>query len=134
MTSIKIRKFSGACPILEELDLLSLGTMRTGSSYVEILQEKLRLHMQINQCKICTHGGTMTTVKGSQFFKEEHNNKTELTRKELNLNPFENLWETVTINAAEKRSSLSVSKVAYCRFDVIKTLPLKLEPTTLFPS
>lgn len=54
--------------------------------------------------------------------------------KSWNVNPFENLWETVTINVAEYQSSVSVSNVVYCRFDIIKTLPLKLEPTTLLPS
>lgn len=78
MTSIQIRKFGVTCPILEQLDFLSISTIRNGASYVEILQEKLELHMQNNQCKICTHDGAMTPVKrGSQFFEEEHHSNTE---------------------------------------------------------
>ena len=75
------------------LYFLTPGTIMIGEKYVNVLQEKLQLHMTVHQCDIFMHDGApchrSRVVK--KFLREKIIRQLDWTGNSPDLNPIENL-------------------------------------------
>ena len=92
------------------LYFLPVGVTMNGSPYVNLLREKLQLHMAVHQCSVFMHDGAPChRFKVVQSFLDQPRiNMLEWRGNSPDLNPIENLWSTMERKVAEQQpSSLS---------------------------
>ena len=83
------------------------GTTKNGSRYVELLAEKLEIHMAVHNCTIFMQDGAPChRSKIAKTFRAENRIKVlDWLGNSPNLNPIENLWTNMKNNVAEKHPS-----------------------------
>ena len=89
---------------------LPSGTTMNGEKYVQLLSDKLQLHMQVHRCNIFMQDGApyhrskLVTI----FLKKKKVKVLDWSKNSPDLNPIENLWAVIKDKVAEKQpSSLS---------------------------
>lgn len=89
------------------LYFLPQGTTMNGAKYVELLREKLKLHMYIHQCSIFMHDGAPChrSKVVQNFLAKIKVSTLDWPGNSPDLNPIENLWEIVKKKVADKQPS-----------------------------
>jgi len=86
---------------------LSPGTTMNGPRYVELLAEKLKIHMAVHNCTIFMQDGApchrSKVIK--TFLAENRIKVLDWPGNSSDLNPIENLWTNMKNKVAEKRPS-----------------------------
>ena len=89
------------------LYFLDPGTIMNGAQYKELLNDKLKLHMEIQNTKIFMHDGApchrSKTV--AEFLKKSKVKTMDWPGNSPDLNPIENLWTYLKDKVAEKQPS-----------------------------
>ena len=109
--------------------------------YVDLLKDKLELHMNVHNCNIFMQDGTPCHRSKivSEFLKEKKIKVLNWPSNSLDLNPIENLWEVLKNKVADKQPSSAkdlkddIKEVwirelspAYCR-TLVESMPRRLE-------
>ena len=78
-----------------------------GSKYIELLKEKLLLHMEIHNCTIFMHDGAPCHKSKlvQQFLDSQHIKMLDCPKSSPDLNPIENLWALMKAKKSEKQPS-----------------------------
>ena len=86
------------------LNFLNPGTTMNGAKYKELLNDKLKLHMEVHNTKIFMHDGApchrSKTV--AEFLKKSTVKTMDWPGNSPDLNPIENLWTYLKDKVAEK--------------------------------
>ena len=83
------------------------GTTMNGKKYVNLLEEKLELHMQVHQCTIFMLDGAPChrSKLASAFLKSKGVKTLDWPGNSPDLNPIDNLWEILKQKVADKQPS-----------------------------
>ena len=86
---------------------LPIGVTMNGSRYVNLLREKLQLHMAVNQCSVFIHDDPPShrSKVVQSFLDQQRINMLEWAGNSPDLNPIENLWSTMERKVAEQQPS-----------------------------
>ena len=89
------------------LYFLPVGVTLNGSRFVNLLREKLQLHMAVHQCSVfIDDGAPCHQFKVVQsFLDHQRSNMLEWPGNSPDLNPIENLWSTMERKVAEQQPS-----------------------------
>ena len=88
------------------LFFLPPGTTMNDQKYVDLLKDKLELHMAIHKCKIFRQDGAPChPPKSLLSFEVEENSNPGLTWKQSKFDPIENLWTVLKDKVSEKQSA-----------------------------
>ena len=87
------------------LNFLPPGTTINGPKYVQMLSEKLKLHLQVHNCQIfMKDGAPCDHSKVSKNFLDSNNiDLLEWPGSSTDLNPIENLWNNIKNKTSEKQ-------------------------------
>ena len=82
-------------------------TTMNGQIYVDLLKDKVELHMNVHNCNIFMQEGSPCHRYKivSEFLKERKIKVFEWPGNSLDLNPIENLWEILKNKVADKQPS-----------------------------
>ena len=82
-------------------------TTMNGPRYLELLKEKLKLHMDIHKCTIFMQDGTPChrSKVATDFLKKNNISMLEWPGNSPDLNPIENLWTIMKDKVADKQPS-----------------------------
>ena len=86
---------------------LPIGVTINGSRYVNLLREKLQLHMAVNQCSVFIHDDPPChrSKVVQSFLDQQRISVLEWAGNSPDLNPIENLWSTMERKVAEQQPS-----------------------------
>ena len=81
------------------------GTTMNGPKYVQMLSEKLKLHLQVHNCQIFMQDGTPCHCSKvtKNFLNSNNVNLLEWPGNSPDLNPIENLWTNIKNKVSEKQ-------------------------------
>ena len=88
------------------LSFLPPGTTMNGPKYMQMLSEKLKLHLQVHNCQIFMQDGAPCHCsKVAKNFLDSNNiNLLKCPGNSLDLNPIENSWTNMKNKVSEKQS------------------------------
>ena len=106
------------------LSFLTPGTTMNGKKYVQVLQEKLKLHMTVHQCDIFMHDGApchrSSLVK--KFLGEKNIRQLDWPGNSPDLNPIKNLWMLLRNKVSEKQPTNAKSLVTAIKEILMKEI------------
>ena len=128
---------------MERLDSFFLlpGTTMNGQKYLDLLKNKLELHMAVHKCSVFMQDGAPCHRAKivAQFLKAQKINILDWPGNSSDLNPIENLW-TILKNKVSERQPTNAKMLeqaikevwvrdispAYCR-NLVESMPRRLE-------
>ena len=89
------------------LHFVPAGVTMNSSRYVNLLREKLQLHMAVHQSSVFMHDGApcYRSKVMQSFLDQQRINMLEWPGKSPDLNPIENLWLTMKRKVAKQQPS-----------------------------
>ena len=89
------------------LYFLPFGKTMNGQKYLELLNNKLKIDMDIHDCNIFMHDSAPCHLSKivSAFLKSQKVNVLQWPGNTRNLNPIENLWKILKDKVAEEQPS-----------------------------
>ena len=119
----------GAMPVngTAALYFLPAGVTINGSRYVNLLREKLQLHMAVHQCSVFMHDGAPShrSKVVQSFLDQQRINMLEWPGNSPDLNPIENLWSTMKRKVAEQQPSSLLELQHAIKEDWVKNLDME---------
>lgn len=89
------------------LFFLPKGTTMNGARYVEVLKQKLQLHMTVHNCEIFMQDGAPCHRSKivNEFLKQKKIKTLDWPGNSADLNPIENLWSSLKDKVADRQPS-----------------------------
>ena len=87
--------------------------------YLELMKEKLELHMAVHNCEVFMH-------KGAQCHRAKNIKLLEWPENSLDLNPIENFWKELKNRVAEKHPTGLPSLIRTTKSSWVLDMPTEL--------